>query len=66
MPCPRRPPAIFLPNIRPRSDSTARPRGEIGEVCSAVCPICRGPMTPRLGRNGPYFHCRCHELGDRR
>jgi hypothetical protein len=66
MPCPRRPPAAFVPSAHHRAGGAARPRGESGEVCSAVCPFCRGPMTPRLGRNGPYFHCRCYELGNRR
>ena len=65
MPCPRRPPATFRPNIHHRADGTARPREENREVCSAVCPICGGPMTPRLGNKKPYFHCLCYERGDK-
>jgi hypothetical protein len=66
MPCPRRLPTAYIANTHPRAGNPRRPRDENGEVCSAVCPVCRGPMTPRLGRNGPYFFCRCYKLGDRR
>ena len=24
-----------------------------------ICPLCNGPMTARVGRHGPYFHCLC-------
>jgi hypothetical protein len=66
MPCPRRPTASLIPSTHYRAGGAPRRRDESGETCSAVCPICRGPMTARLGRYGPYFHCLCHERGDRR
>ena len=25
----------------------------------ARCPLCRAPLTARMGRRGPYFHCLC-------
>lgn len=31
------------------------------ETCAVICPICNGPMTPRYGKAGPYFHCLCYE-----
>ncbi len=26
---------------------------------TARCPCCRAPLIARMGREGPYFHCRC-------
>jgi hypothetical protein len=26
---------------------------------TARCPCCRAPLVARMGREGPYFHCRC-------
>jgi hypothetical protein len=31
------------------------------ETCAVICPICNGPMMPRYGKTGPYFHCLCYE-----
>jgi hypothetical protein len=28
---------------------------------TARCPRCRAPLVARMGRRGPYFHCRCLE-----
>lgn len=28
---------------------------------TARCPCCRAPLIARMGREGPYFHCRCRE-----
>ena len=28
---------------------------------TARCPCCRVPLVARMGRDGPYFHCRCRE-----
>jgi hypothetical protein len=28
---------------------------------TARCPCCRFPLVARMGRDGPYFHCRCRE-----
>ncbi|HTU89597.1 MAG TPA: hypothetical protein VMF69_05815 [Gemmataceae bacterium] len=28
---------------------------------TARCPCCRAPLIARMGRDGPYFHCRCRE-----
>jgi|GEM_PF-3593627 hypothetical protein len=28
---------------------------------TARCPCCRAPLIARMGRGGPYFHCRCQE-----
>jgi hypothetical protein len=25
------------------------------------CPLCRQPLSVRLGPAGPYFHCRCRQ-----
>jgi hypothetical protein len=41
-------------------------RGHHLDGAVARCPICQGPMTPRFGRQGPYFHCRCYEVNDDR
>jgi hypothetical protein len=65
MPCPRRPPGFYMPSVHHRGGDAARRRGEGDRVCSAICPICGGPMTPRLARNGPYFHCLCYERGEK-
>jgi hypothetical protein len=29
----------------------------------ARCPLCRAPLTARMGRRGPYFHCLCRRDG---
>jgi hypothetical protein len=29
---------------------------------TARCPCCRAPLIARMGREGPYFHCRCREF----
>jgi len=29
------------------------------ELATARCPICRYFLVARLGREGPYFFCRC-------
>jgi hypothetical protein len=34
------------------------PAPDMLDICR--CPRCRGPLVARMGRNGPYFHCRCH------
>lgn len=31
-----------------------------GQLDVARCPLCDGPMTPRLNRQGSYFYCWCH------
>jgi hypothetical protein len=64
MPCPRRPPSMPRSGTSRRADPAHRIEDD--RFCSAVCPICRGPMTARLGKRGPYFHCRCYDLGTRR
>jgi hypothetical protein len=28
---------------------------------TARCPCCRAFLIARMGREGPYFHCRCPE-----
>lgn len=28
---------------------------------TARCPCCRALLIARMGRDGPYFHCRCRE-----
>jgi hypothetical protein len=28
---------------------------------TARCPCCRAPLIARMGRSGPYFHCRCRK-----
>src|SRR4051812_14030539 len=32
-----------------------------GQLDVARCPLCDGPMTPRLCRQGSYYHCLCHD-----
>lgn len=32
---------------------------------TARCPCCRAPLVARMGREGPYFHCRCREISSR-
>ena len=33
---------------------------EVGSLLDvARCPLCNGPMTARVDRRGPYFHCFC-------
>ncbi len=27
----------------------------------ARCPLCRGPLVARMGRNGPEFQCQCQD-----
>jgi hypothetical protein len=40
-----------------------RPRARLDTATDCfhrvVCPLCNGPMTARVGRHGPYFHCLC-------
>lgn len=39
-----------------------RSRLDASEVFADVrCPCCRAPLIARMGRRGPYFHCRCYE-----
>jgi hypothetical protein len=51
---------------REQADNELIPRGRRravdngGMLDIARCPICDGPMTPRLDRRGPYFYCFCH------
>jgi hypothetical protein len=43
---------------RPRE----RTRIDAGDLLDiARCPCCRFPLVARMGREGPYFHCRCSE-----
>jgi hypothetical protein len=32
---------------------------------TARCPCCRAPLIARMGREGPYFHCRCREFSSK-
>jgi hypothetical protein len=51
---------------RDARDNEMMPQGrgpalDIGGMLDvARCPLCEGPMTPRLDRRGPYFYCFCH------
>jgi hypothetical protein len=39
-----------------------RQRRDAAELAGvARCPRCGGVLVARVGRRGPYFHCRCHE-----
>lgn len=43
-----------------------RNRVDTGDLLdTARCPCCRAPLVARMGRAGPYFHCRCCERDDR-
>jgi hypothetical protein len=50
-----------MANPSPRRERLPRPRPEPLADCfhRIVCPLCNGPMTARVGRHGPYFHCAC-------
>ena len=50
---------VFIPTGRGRALDIG------GQLDVARCPICDGPMTPRLDRAGPYFHCRCPRKADK-
>jgi hypothetical protein len=45
---------VFIPTGRGRALDIG------GQLDVARCPLCDGPMTPRLDRRGPYFYCFCH------
>ena len=51
--------SVFIPTGRGRALDIG------GQLDVARCPICDGPMTPRLDRDGPYFHCRCPRKTDK-
>jgi ssDNA-binding Zn-finger/Zn-ribbon topoisomerase 1 len=34
-------------------------RRSVSEEGLLPCPKCGGPLTLRMGRRGPYFHCAC-------
>ncbi len=49
------------------AESGARLRGGVEEILgTARCPCCRAPLVARMGRCGPYFHCRCFEKEESR
>ena len=50
----RREPNTAIPSGRGRALDIG------GQLDVARCPLCEGPMTPRLNRQGSYFHCYCH------
>ena len=55
-----------LARREPGTESGSIPSGRgraldiAGQLDVARCPKCDGPMTPRLNRQGSYFHCFCH------
>ena len=50
----------------PAAEAGARVRAEPEEILGvARCPRCRTPMVARMGRHGPYLHCRCYEANRR-
>jgi hypothetical protein len=57
----RRPPWFHVLSIHRRAADMARRRAMEDRIVSGVCPLCGGTMTPRCGRGGPYFHCRCQD-----
>ncbi len=47
---------------RPRAERNGqRYRVDSEALATARCPCCRAPLVARMGRAGPYFHCRCRE-----
>jgi hypothetical protein len=57
-----------VPSSFPGEDSSApdlfdvRQRQDAAELAGvAPCPVCHTPLVARMGRHGPYFHCRCYE-----
>jgi hypothetical protein len=50
----------------PERNGGRNPRIDAGDLLdTARCPCCRAPLVARMGRAGPYFHCRCCERGGR-
>ena len=46
---------VFIPAGRGRALDIS------GQWDTPRCPLCGGPMTARVIRRGPYFHCQCYE-----
>jgi hypothetical protein len=51
---------VFVPTGRGRAPDVG------GQLDVARCPLCDGPMTPRLNRQGSYFYCFCHAREEER
>jgi hypothetical protein len=46
---------LFIPGV-----SLVRPVvTQSGQLDQVRCPRCRAHLVARIGRRGPYFHCRC-------
>ncbi|HZV06381.1 MAG TPA: hypothetical protein VE999_14975 [Gemmataceae bacterium] len=58
-PCHASPDVLGLDRAPARNG--ARYRLDLDLLDTARCPCCRAPLVARMGREGPYFHCRCRE-----
>jgi hypothetical protein len=54
-------PAVLGPERATPQRNSARSRVDSELLDTARCPCCRAPLVARMGREGPYFHCRCRE-----
>jgi hypothetical protein len=52
-------PDILAPDRAAAQRNSARYRFDSDLLDTARCPCCRAPLIARMGREGPYFHCRC-------
>ncbi len=59
-PCHISPNALDLDRAAPERNRE-RYRLDPDLLDTARCPCCRAPLIARMGREGPYFHCRCRE-----
>ncbi len=50
---------VLLPEARRRAQAVNDQRALDTLLDVAPCPKCSSPLSVRMGRHGPYFHCAC-------
>jgi ssDNA-binding Zn-finger/Zn-ribbon topoisomerase 1 len=59
-------PPLAAGDLASHASGGERRRYDPAEILdTARCPCCRTPLIARMGRRGPYFHCRCYPNGER-
>jgi hypothetical protein len=58
----KRPPGFYMVSCHNRIRDLLERRSQGEKVEVGICPRCGGPLTARVGKRGPYFHCFCHEV----
>jgi hypothetical protein len=59
--CHASPKALFPDRSTPERNRERCRVDSVDLLDIARCPCCRFPLVARMGRDGPYFDCRCRE-----